>query len=144
MVSETEILLDTSVLVDLLRRFPPAVTWFQSQRDLRFYVSDIVILELYAGCRNRQERDRIDQFRRLFDPLHLLPEDTSWAVETFRRFRLSHGIGILDALIAAPAVRLGSPLLTCNTKHFDFIPNVRIEHPYEIPEHMRGPERRSQ
>lgn len=130
MAFATEVLLDTAVLVDLLRGFPLAQTWLQAHPDLHCYISDIVLLELYAGCRNNQERDRLDDFRSRFAPLHLTADDTIWAVETFRRFRLSHGIGILDALVAAPAARLKLILLTCNLRHFEFIPDIRVQRPY--------------
>lgn len=130
MVSTGEALLDTTILVDLLRRFSPAETWLRTCGNFRFYIADIVVLELHAGCRNAQEKERLDRFCRRFAPLHLVPEDTIWAVEMFRRFRLSHGVGILDVLIAAPAARLEIPLFTCNLKHFEFLPDIQVERPY--------------
>jgi hypothetical protein len=47
---------------------------------------------LHAGCRNAQEKERLGHFCRRFAPPHLAPEDTIWAVEMFRRFRLSPGL----------------------------------------------------
>lgn len=129
MASAGEVLLDTTILVDLLRRFSPAETWLHTCKNFRFYISDIVVLELHAGCRNTQEKERLDRFCSRFDPLHLVAEDTMRAVEMFRRFRLSHGVGILDVLIAAPAARLGIPLLSSNLKHFEFLPDIRVERP---------------
>lgn len=92
MASTDEALLETAILVDLLRRFSPAETWLRTCGNFRFYISDIVVLELHAGCRNAQEKERLGHFCRRFAPPHLAPEDTIWAVEMFRRFRLSPGL----------------------------------------------------
>jgi len=56
------ILVDTDVLVDLLRSYPPAVTWFESLGTARILVSGFSALELLEGCRNRPETDRILRF----------------------------------------------------------------------------------
>jgi len=46
-------LLDTSILVDLLRTYRPAKLWLSSQVDLG--VSEIVWFELLEGAENKQQ-----------------------------------------------------------------------------------------
>ena len=53
-------LLDTDVLVDIVRQHQPAVTWITSlDDDEPIGVPGPVALELIAGCKNRQETNRI-------------------------------------------------------------------------------------
>ncbi len=40
--------------------------------------------------------------------------------------RGGHTIGILDVLIAATALELGFGVLTHNTRHFNYVPNLRV------------------
>ncbi|NWF68509.1 MAG: hypothetical protein HXY40_05435 [Chloroflexi bacterium] len=43
--------------------------------------------------------------------------DIDWAADRLADFRLSHGVEIMDCLIAAPCHRLQLPLYTHNLKH---------------------------
>ncbi len=46
------ILLDSDVLIDLLRNYPPAVGWFDTLHDNEeLMVSGYVVMELIQGCR---------------------------------------------------------------------------------------------
>ena len=46
------------------------------------------------------------------------------------RLSLSHGLGIIDALIAECAIGLGVPLCTFNVRHFSAVPGLVTERPY--------------
>jgi predicted nucleic acid-binding protein len=53
------ILLDSDVLIDLLRKYPPAMAWFDTlQEDEELMVSGYVFMELIQGCRNKVARQR--------------------------------------------------------------------------------------
>lgn len=50
------ILLDSDVLIDLLREHPPAVAWFDALNYAEeLAVSGYVVMELIQGCRNKVE-----------------------------------------------------------------------------------------
>jgi predicted nucleic acid-binding protein len=50
------ILLDSDVLIDLLRKYPPAAAWFNALHgDEELMVSGYVVMELIQGCRNKAE-----------------------------------------------------------------------------------------
>ena len=56
------ILLDSDVLIDLLRKHPPAMAWFDAlQEDEELLVSGYVVMELIQGCRNKVEQDRVQR-----------------------------------------------------------------------------------
>ncbi|MCQ3975644.1 MAG: type II toxin-antitoxin system VapC family toxin, partial [Anaerolineae bacterium] len=48
------------------------------------------------------------------------------AVDLLRRYRLSHGLLIADALIAATALSLDTPLVTKNQRDCRFIAGLRL------------------
>jgi len=65
-----------------------------------------------------------------YELVYLTLSDCIWAVEQHRQFRLSHGVGLLDALIASSAARFNVPLYTLNLKHLEPLPNVEAARPY--------------
>ena len=109
-------LLDTAVLVDLLRSYPPALDWFAGQEQLG--ITPIVWLELIEGARDAAAQKRAVWFLRHFERVDILSEDFDWAIERALMFKLSHGADMMDCLIASTAQRLDLPLFTPNLKHF--------------------------
>ena len=45
------VLVDTDVMVDLLRQHAPAVTWLNSLEDVEILLPGFVVMELTQGCR---------------------------------------------------------------------------------------------
>lgn len=56
--------------------------------------------------------------------------DGERALSAFAQHHLSHGLGLLDALIAATAIGLGATLVTYNLKHYRMLTSLRMEQPY--------------
>ena len=52
------------------------------------------------------------------------------ALEQFSELDLSHGLGLLDALIAATALGHGSVLNTFNERHYRMYPGLTTVRPY--------------
>lgn len=125
------LVLDTDPLVDVLRGHPPAVQWLASLgRGTEIKVPGFVAMELVHGARNRREQERVEK---LLEPHQILwPTDETCrrAWMAFRRFHLSHGIGILDVLIGQMAADGGFPLCTFNSRHFTGIQGLRLIEPY--------------
>jgi predicted nucleic acid-binding protein len=123
-------LLDTSVLVDLWRRHPAALSWAETQRELVIGIHVVVGMELVEGVRDNQELAYLDRLLAGYEVVYLTQSDCAWAREQHRRLRLSHGVGLLDVFIASSAVRLDIPLYTLNLKHFQPLPEVKAIRPY--------------
>ena len=50
------ILLDTDVMIDLLRQYPPAVAWLDSLGSEEIILPGFVAMELIQGCRDKAEQ----------------------------------------------------------------------------------------
>ena len=125
------ILLDSDVLIDLLRRYPPAIGWFDAlYEDDELVVSGYVVMELIQGCRNKVEQERVQRELASYGVVWLSPTDCDRALDVFAMYRLSHNAGLLDVLIGQTAVALGVPLHTFNQRHYNFIPGIQTVQPY--------------
>jgi len=126
------ILLDSDVLIDLLRKYPPAVAWFDAlHEDEELAVPGYVVMELIQGCRNKTEQERVQHQLAAYGVIWLSQTDCDRALDVFAMYRLSHNAGLLDVLIGQTAVALGAPLHTFNQRHYGFIPGMRTVQPYE-------------
>ena len=123
------VLLDTDVMVDIRRGFEPAMQWFAGLQD-HPALSVITVLELLHGCRNRQEQNTLEQMVQRIPVIHLDETACERALEYFRFFHLSHGIGILDSLIAATAATKGFVLCSFNARHYQMLPGLQAIQPY--------------
>jgi hypothetical protein len=122
----SDYLIETTILVDVFRGKPEAITWVDSVPVQGRWVSVITVFELLAGCRNRREQRVVGEEMRNYHLLLLTEESSRTALSWFERFFLSHGVGFLDSLIAATAVHRDLPIATLNTKHFEPLPGVRV------------------
>lgn len=121
-------LLDTSILVDVARGYAPAQIWINQQDNLG--VTRIVWLELLQGAPNKQAEALSLRLLKRFVIQTTSESDLEWAVEAVLKTHLSHNVGALDALIAAPSHRLQIPLYTRNLKHFTPILGHLAQQPY--------------
>ncbi len=125
------ILVDTCVLVDVLRGSPRAIGWWRrAERKHGITVSAVTVAELLAGCRDRAEQRLVQRTLAPLPPVHIEADDSKWALEQYAALRLARGVGFLDCLVAAAAVRLGCALYTLNDKHYRSLPGLRVERPY--------------
>ena len=123
-------LIDTTILVNVLRDNSQAITWINSVPIQKRWVSVATYFELLAGCRNRKEQRLVAREMGHYHLLLLTEAISSTALSWFTRFHLSHGIGFLDVLIGATALHQGAISATLNMKHFTPLPGVRVERPY--------------
>jgi predicted nucleic acid-binding protein len=124
------ILLDSDVMIDLLRRYSPAIDWLDSLGEEEIMLPGFVVMELLQGCKNKTEQAKVEQFLTGFQIVWPSPETCETALHVFSRHRLSFGVGLLDSLIGQTAVALNTPLYTFNRKHYAAIPNLLLIEPY--------------
>jgi predicted nucleic acid-binding protein len=123
------LVLDTDILVDLQRGHASARAWLAGLAEVPS-VPSLVVMELIQGARDtRQVRDAL----RLTAPFPIVwptIADHQRALTDFKTFHLSHGLGLLDALIGACAVGLSADLCTFNQKHYRVVPGLVTVQPY--------------
>lgn len=125
------ILIDTDVMIDLLREYPPSVAWLDSLGGEEIILPGFVVMELIQGCRNKAEQEKVERELGAYSVAWPLPEMCDEALSVFARCHFSYGLGILDALIGQMAVILNLTLYTFNQKHYTAIPKLKTVQPYK-------------
>lgn len=86
-------------------------------------------MELIQGIRNKQELVQFRKKLKNYNIIHFNEKTSQIAVELMVAFKLSMGLLIPDAIIAATALAYNLQLFTYNLKDFNFIPNLRLYRP---------------
>lgn len=121
-------LLDSSIVIDALRSYLPAVSWLSGHADLG--VTQTTVLEVLEGAQNKTEQLRVLRLIDQFAIAEVTSLDMTWAIDALKRYKLSHNIDAFDCLIAATAFRLQVPLYTRNLKHFAPLLGGLAQEPY--------------
>ena len=114
---QASVVLDSDVLIDYLRGLPAAGRFVDRLASVPT-CSEVTRVEVLRGMRS-PERRVTERFLATIRWSTVDEETTRLAGELGRRFRRSHGgIGVVDLVVAATAVRLKVPLATLNVRHF--------------------------
>jgi predicted nucleic acid-binding protein len=120
-------IVDTDILIDAGREVTEAVDCLGVlERRSSLAVSVITQMELLTGCRNKTEQRKTDHFLKRFQVITLSGEACDLTVGLLRRYRLSHGLLIPDALIAATAITFGLPFISKNQRDYKFIEELDL------------------
>lgn len=84
-------------------------------------------MELIIRCQHKQALRAVANFLEDFHIVSIDFDTASVSVEILKQYRLSYGLLMADALIAATAVSNHFPLLTRNIKDFQSIEELVIE-----------------
>ena len=105
------LLLDTNILIDVLRGESVALAWLEQQPKVQ--ISVITWIEVLVGCHDG-ETEAVESWLETF---HRLPIKDAVARETVR-LRQQHGLKVPDAIILATARCADLTLATRNTRDF--------------------------
>lgn len=122
-------LVDSSIIIDLLRGFPDAQTWLKTQTDV-LGVTHIVWLEVVQGATNKHKQRAAVRLLSDFALVDTTSDDMRWAMTALLKVNLTHNVDALDCLIAATSRRLQVPLFTRNLKHFSPLLDKLAHKPY--------------
>lgn len=130
-----KILVDTNILIDHLRNITKATELLEEIENKNFegLLSTINILELMAAPKMTEKR--FESIKCLLDIFEHVPVDSNIAIVAGRylaKYRASHGLEPMDAIIAASARVNEAVLFTLNIKHFKFIEGLVVINPYTI------------
>jgi len=121
------LLVDIDILIDVARKEQIAVDYLKAEENRSILqVSSITKMELIVGCRNKSELQALDKFLRRYIVIDVTHDISEKAVSLLKTYRLSHGLLIADALIAATALTLDISFVTKNQKDYRFISDLRL------------------
>ena len=127
------IVVDTDILIDTGRGVEEALVYLvRIEERFSVSISAVTEMELIIGCRNKDELRSLEVFLDRFQRIELDGEITNTAVDLLKRYRLSHGLLIADALIAATAISRDANLLSKNQRDYRFIEELHLL-PYPTP-----------
>lgn len=119
------LLVDTNVLIDYLRGTGKAVKYVE-ENSADFSISALSIAELFGGARSEQERENLQDFLLSFEILPVDARISEVGGILKAKYGPSHGIDLIDGIIAATSLTTKRPLVTCNKKHFPMLDNLII------------------
>jgi predicted nucleic acid-binding protein len=123
------VILDTDILVWVLRNHPPALRFVDSIPLARRNLSSVTYLELLDGSQDARDLRSVKELvEDVFAEVVPLSEAiTRTAIRLMEEFVLAYRLGVEDALIAATALERQDTLATGNDKHFRMIPGLELK-----------------
>ena len=121
------LIIDTDILIDIARGDVSAASAIRAlQQTFSIAISSVTEMELIVGCRNKEELRKLDKLLQLFQIVKLTASISERAVALLRRYRLSHGLLIPDALIAATSLAQNLTFITKNQRDCRFIEGLKL------------------
>ncbi|OBQ20270.1 type II toxin-antitoxin system VapC family toxin [Anabaena sp. AL93] len=121
------ILVDTYILIDVSRNIDIAINRLDlEEKTNQISISVITEMELIVGCRNKLELQHINKFLSRYDISQINDNISIFTVELIKTYRLSHGLLMPDAFIAATSIINNFPLLTKNQSDYRFISGINL------------------
>lgn len=123
------ILCDTNIFISWFTGDDKTITSLQAIGLENILIPSVTTMELIQGIRNKQELVQFRKKLKNYNIIHFNEKTSQIAVELMVAFKLSMGLLIPDAIIAATALAYNLQLFTYNLKDFNFIPNLRLYRP---------------
>lgn len=123
-----KIAFDTDVLIWYFRGNERARRFIADVPYLNRSLSSLAVMELLQGCRHPEEVRYVRLFIADNFSLVLHPDESisRRAIDLLEEHALSHGLRVIDAIIAATALEAGYRLATANLKHYRFISQLSL------------------
>ncbi len=125
------IICDTDIIIDYFdakqKRHEETKAIIEQQIGLQnVLISSITKMELILGATNKADLNIINKSLNRFSVLLINPAINLRAIELVYFYRLSHGLALADAMIAATALETELKLFTYNLKDFKFISKLSL------------------
>jgi len=116
------IFIDTCIVIEFLKN-----KQFLSKYNFDdLFVSDIVVMELYQGAKNKNDLSFIKRELSVFKIVNTNNEAITLAKQILEKYSLSHNMKIMDAIIASTVMVYNLKLMTLNKKDFKFIKQIQL------------------
>lgn len=125
-------LIDTDTIIFALRGEASVLTKFEENKNIPISISMITYAELVFGAKRSQNEQKnmikVNHIREIY-PIEELSTGVMEVFAGIKAGMFGKGIRIedMDLLIAATAIYNDMTLVTNNTKHFEHIPDLKLE-----------------
>ena len=122
------ILMDTDFCFEYLNNNKEATTVLFDNIDSAFMLPFTTHAELLKSCTNSEIMQRlVSRIRKAkLLTIHIDDDISTTALQLIQKFHLSHAAAIPDSLTAAMCLKYDAILATCNKKHFQYIPKLKL------------------
>lgn len=127
---KVQYLLDTDACIELFKHNERVLEKIETVGAENCFVSEITIAELFYGAAKSGRQEHFDDVKNLLLAFDLMPIFSSLQLYGVHKAGLEakgQMIGEFDLLIGSCAVYNDLVMVTSNVKHFDHIPNIKIE-----------------
>jgi predicted nucleic acid-binding protein len=124
-----DVILDTSIVIDLLRNHPPAINWLATNH-LNLGITSISWVEIIEGASNKREQNQVVKLLKSFALVDTEQVDIDWGITQLLKNYLSHNIDSGDWIITGVSLCLNIPLYTINLRHFSLLIGRQAQKPY--------------
>lgn len=121
-----KLLLDTSVIIDFLRRKEKEDTLLYKLSSEDLYVSIVTHTELYSGKSVWEKNEARKELEALFSGITILPLLPVISKAAGKIKAYNHDRSLLDCIIASTALTQAIELVTLNTKDFETISELKL------------------
>jgi len=126
-------LIDSNLIIGLLRSETKAKSVLDSFDDGLLCISEITEMEVLIGCNTVKKRKEVEEKLGVYNIVDInrdVIEKTISLIKRYSHTRLKNDrpLMLADTMIAASAIHYNLPLLTFNKKDFDFIKELTL-HP---------------
>ena len=120
------VLCDSTVIIDAINNVSIAQQQLLSIGSQNVLISVITEMEVLAGATNKEHQTKLEKKLKQYNILQIDNRISSKAIELIKKYKLSHGLLIPDAFIAASCLVYDFKLLTDNVKDFKYIENLSL------------------
>ena len=120
------VILDTNVLIEIIRRNVEVIQICDKIGTENLAISSISRSEFLLGSRDKENFEKNRKFADKFSLLRTNNFVDEIFTELYETFSLSHRPAIPDMLIAATTIHYNAHLYTLNTRDFRFINNLKL------------------
>jgi hypothetical protein len=122
----SKVICDTNILIGALNGQQAAIELIHQILPENVVLSAVTVMELIQGMGDKHQLAWMKKQIRYYDVIHFTEEISQKSIQLVHDFKLSHGLEIPDAIIAATALHHQLPLATFNKKDFQFIPGLEL------------------
>jgi predicted nucleic acid-binding protein len=130
-MAKEKVICDTDVLIDYFdanqkRHLQTKPILEQNIGISNILISSITKMELISGATNKADLNTIIKKLNRFSILLINEAINLRAIDLVQSYRLSHGLALADAMIAATAIQTDLELFTYNVKDFKFVSKLTL------------------